>query len=101
MDISSKDMAETLAPYWPIDHTINLERSLNSQSGRTWNHSEVELNTVKAYLEPTLDNGIIMGSLSHPAATIIFAKNKDRGLPLCGDNRALKRVTVMNPYRLE
>jgi len=29
VDVFSKDMAETLATHWPIDHTIVLEPSFN------------------------------------------------------------------------
>jgi len=93
-------MAETLAPHRPIDHAIDLEPGFNIPDGWIYNLSEVELKTLKAYIETNLANGFIQRSSSRAAAPIVFAKKKDGGLQLCVDYRALNRATVNNRYPL-
>jgi len=100
VDVFSQDRAETLAPHWPIDHTINLEPGFNIPYGRIYNLSEVELKTLKAYIETNLANGFIQRSSSPAAAPILFVKKKDSGLRLCVDYRALNGATVKNRYPL-
>jgi hypothetical protein len=80
VDVFSKDRAETLAPHRPIDHAIDLEPGFNIPYGRIYNLSEVELKTLKAYIETNLANGFIQRSSSPAAAPILFAKKKDGGL---------------------
>jgi len=72
---------ETLAPHRPIDHEIDLEPGFNLPYGRIYHLSEVELKTLKAYIETNLANGSTQRSLSPAAAPILFAK-KDGGLQL-------------------
>jgi len=100
VDVFSKDRAETLAPHRPIDHAIDLEPGFNIPYGRIYNLSEVELKTLKAYIETNLAKGFIQRSSSPAAAPILFAKKKDGGLRLCVDYRALNRATVKNRYPL-
>jgi hypothetical protein len=59
VDVFSKDWAETLAPHRPIDHVIDLEPGFNIPYGRIYTLSEVELKTLKAYIETYLANGFI------------------------------------------
>jgi hypothetical protein len=68
--------------------------------GRIYNLSEVELRTLKAYIETNLANGFIQRSSSPAAAPILFAKKKDGCLRLCINYRALNAVTVKNRYPL-
>jgi hypothetical protein len=96
--VLSKDRAETLAPHRPIDHVIDLEPGFKIPYGRIYNLSEVELKTLKAYIETNLANGFIQRSSSPAAAPMLFAKKKDSGLQLCVDYRALNRATVKNRY---
>jgi hypothetical protein len=74
VDVFSKDRAETLAPHWPIDHAIDLEPGCNIPYGRIYILSDVELNTLKAYIETNLANGLIQRSSSPAAAPTLFAK---------------------------
>jgi len=100
VDVFSKDRAENLAPHRPIDHAINLEPDINLPYGRIYNRSEVELKTLKAYIETNLANGFIQRSSSPAAVPILFAKKKDGGLWLCVDYRAANKATVKNRYPL-
>jgi hypothetical protein len=94
VDVFSKERAETLAPHRPIDHVIDLEPDFKLPYGRIYNLSEVELETLKAYIETTLANGFIQRSSLPAAAPVLFAKKKDGGLRLCVDYRALNKATV-------
>jgi hypothetical protein len=100
VDVFSKTKAETLAPHRPIDHAIDLEPGFKIAYGQIYNLSEVELQTLKAYLETNLSNGFIQRSSSSAAAPILFAKKKHSGLRLCVDYRALNSATVKNQYPL-
>jgi len=100
VDVFSKTKAETLAPHRPIDHAIDLEPGFKIPYGQIYNLSEVELRTLKAYIETNLSNGFIQRSSSSAAAPILFAKKQDGGLQLCVDYQALNSVTVKNRYPL-
>jgi len=100
VDVFSKTKAETLAPHRPIDHAIDLEPGFKIPYGWIYNLSEVELRTLKAYIETNLSNGFIQRSSSLAEAPILFAKKKDGGLRLCVDYRALNSATVKNRYPL-
>ena len=80
LDVFSKVKADTLAPHRSIDHAINLEPGFKLPYGQIYNLSEVELRTLKAYIETNLANGFIQWSSSSAAAPILFAKKKDKGL---------------------
>jgi len=68
--------------------------------GRIYNLSEVDLETLKAYIETNLSNGLIQWSSSSAAALILFAKKKDGGLRLCVDYRAIDSLRIKNRYPL-
>jgi hypothetical protein len=59
VDVFSTDRVKTLAPHQPFDHAIDLEPDFNIPYGRIYNLSEVELKTLKAYMEINLANGFI------------------------------------------
>ena len=92
--------AATLAPHRPIDHAIDIEPGYQLRYGRIYNLAEVELRTLKAYIETNLANGFIPRSASPAAAPKFFAKETDGGLRLCFDYRALNKCTVKNRYPL-
>jgi len=100
MEVFSKEKAETLPPHRSTDHAIDLEPGYNLAYWRFYNVSELELRTLKAYIEANLANGFIQRSLSPEAAPILFAKKKDGGLRLCVDYSALNLATVKNRYPL-
>jgi hypothetical protein len=68
--------------------------------GQIYNLSEVELQTLKAYIETKLANTFIQWASSSSAAPILFQKKKHCGLLLCVDYRALNVATVKNWYLL-
>ena len=80
VEVFSKTKAETLAPHRSIDHAIDLVPGCQIPYGRIYNLSEVDLNTLKAYIETNLANGFIQRSSSPAAALIFFAKKKDGSL---------------------
>jgi hypothetical protein len=100
VEVFSKEKAETLPPYRQIDHGIDQEPDYKLPSGRIYNVSELELKTLKAYIETPLANSLIQRSSSSAAAPILFATKKDGGLRLCVDYRALNLHTVENRYPL-
>jgi hypothetical protein len=99
-DVFSKDRAETLAPHRPIDDAIHLQPDVNLPHARIYILSEVEMKTLKAYIETTLANGFIQQLLSAVAAAILCAKKQDGGLELCVDYRALNKANMKNRYPL-
>jgi len=98
VDVFSKTKAETLAPNRPIDHAIDMEPGFKIPYGWIYNLSEVELRTLKPYIETNLSNSFIQRSSSSAAAPILFAKKKDGGLRLCVNYRALDSATDKNRY---
>ena len=96
VEVFSKTKADTLPPHRSIDHAIDLEPSCKIPYGRIYNLSEVELKTLKAYIETNLANGFIQQSSSPATAPILFAKKKDWGLRLFVDYRALNSATIKN-----
>jgi len=69
-----------------------------SPYGRIYNLSEVELRTLKAFIQTHLASGLFEQSSSPEAAPIIFAKKNDGGLRHCVDYRALNLRIVMYRY---
>jgi hypothetical protein len=59
VDVFSKDRAETLALHRPIDHGIALEPGSHMTYGRIYKPSEVDLKTLKGYIETNLANPFI------------------------------------------
>lgn len=100
MDVFSNDRAETQALHRPIHDVIDLEPGINIQYGRIGNRSEVELKSLKAYIESNLANGFIQQLSLAAAAPIFLAKKNDGGLQLCEDYRAFNRAKVNNLYPL-
>jgi len=100
VDVFSKEREETLAPHWPTDRTMDLGPDCNVPYGRIYNLSELQLKSLKAYIESILANGFIQQSSSHTAAPILFANQKDGSRRMCVDYRSLNRATVKNRYPL-
>jgi len=96
--VFSKTKADTLAAHRSFDHGIDLEPGCKIPHGHIYNLSEVELKTLRAYIETNLANGFIQRSSSPAAAPIVFAHKKDGGLQLCADYRSLYSATIKNRY---
>ena len=60
--------------------------------------SEVELKTLKDYLDDMLDKGFIRLSKSPTGTPVLFVKKKDGSLCLCVDYRGLNKITRKNRY---
>jgi hypothetical protein len=76
VEVFSMAKAEILPPHRPIDHAIDLEPGHQMPYGRIYKLSEVNLRTLKAYIETNLANGFIQRSSSLAAAAILFARRK-------------------------
>ena len=100
-DVFSKRKADQLPPHrGHLDHSILLEPDARPQFGPIYNLSEVELETLRKYIEENLEKGFIRPSTSPFGAPVLFVKKNDGSLRLCVDYRALNRITVKNRYPL-
>jgi len=79
VEVFGKTKADTLPRHRCIDHAIDLEPGCKIPYGRIYNLSEVEVKTLKAYIDTNLANGFIQRQSSVAAAPILFAKKKDGG----------------------
>ena len=62
--------------------------------------SQVELDTLKSYIDEMLSKGFIRTSNLPIGAPVLFVKKKNGTLRLCVDYRALNKITVKNRYPL-
>ena len=99
--VFSKATAEALPPHQSIDHAINLKPGYKLPYGRIYNLSDVEPRTINAYIQMNLAIGFIQRSSSPAAARILFTKQKECGLWLCVDYRALNSGSIKNRNRLQ
>ena len=60
----------------------------------------VELQELKVQLQELLNKGFIRSSTSPWRSSVLFAKKKDKTLPLWIDYQQLNRVTIKNRYPL-
>lgn len=99
-DVFSKQNADKLPPHRPYDHHIPLKDGTTPPFGPIYSLSEVELKTLKEYLDENLEKGFIRPSESPAAAPILFVKKKDGTLRLCVDYRRINNITIKNRYPL-
>jgi transposase InsO family protein len=97
-DVFSEQEARHLPPHRPYDHKIDLEDGATLPTGCVYNMSEVELKTLKDYIDEMLGKGFIRSSRSPVGAPVLFVKKKDGSLRLCVDYRALNKITRKNKY---
>ena len=89
-DVFSESAAIPLPPHQPYDHTIEfLDPVTKIPWGPIYNMSELELTTLREYIEDNLAKGFIRPSQSPAGARVLFAKKKDGSLQLCVDYRGL------------
>jgi hypothetical protein len=97
----SKEKAEQLPPHRGLlDHTIPLEPGSKPVFGPVYNLSEVELKTLRNYIDDNLEKGFIRPSTSPYGSPVLFIKKPSGALRLCVDYRALNRQTIKNRYPL-
>jgi hypothetical protein len=97
-DVFSEGVAKELPPHRPYDHPIDIEEGETPPFRKMYNMSELELKSLKDYLDDMLGKGFIRPSSSSAGAPVLFARKKDGSLRLCVDYRGLNRVTKKNRY---
>lgn len=100
LDVFSLGEAKELPPHRPYDIRIETEGDSMPPIGKLYNMSEVELKSLKEYIDNMLGKGFIHSSSSPAGAPVLFVKKKDGSLWLCMDYRALNRITRKNCYPL-
>jgi hypothetical protein len=90
-----------LPPHRVFDHAIDLKEGAQALWGLIYSLSQVELWTLKQYLDDMLRTGKIRPSKSPAGTPILFGpKPQGRELRLCVDYHGLNKVTIMNRYPL-
>jgi hypothetical protein len=92
---------ENLPKHRSYDHAINLLPGTQPPWGPVYPLSELELKTLREFLDTALKSGKISPSRSKAGAPILFVpKAEDRGLRLCVNFRDLNKITIRNRYSL-
>jgi len=102
LDIMGKEAADALpVEHRSYDHEIRLKEGETTPWGPIYPHSEVELETLREWLEEILRMEKIRHSTSKASSPILFVpKPHERGRWLCVDYRGLNRITIANQYPL-
>jgi len=85
LDVFSKSKADQLPEHRPYDHSIVLEDGETPPMGPIYSLSEVELTTLREFIQENLQKGYIRPSKSPCGAPVLFDKKKDGSLRLCVD----------------
>ena len=99
-DVFSKSKAEKLAEHRPYDLKINLEEGQEPSFGPIYSLSQLELSTLRDFIDKHVSIGLIRPTRSSHGAPVLFIKKKDGSLRLCVDYRALNRITKKDRYPL-
>ena len=99
-DIFSDSDAAELPSHGPTNHIIDLIDEKQSSYDPIYSLNEVELNTLRGYIETNLTNDFIRPSTSPTGSPILFVKKSDGDLRLCVNYRELNMITVKNRYSL-
>ena len=99
-DVFSKTKADTLPEHRPYDLRIELEDGAVPPLGPIYSLSQLELDTLREYIEENLRSGFIRPSNSPCGAPVLFVKKKDSSLRLCVDYRGLNKITRKDRYPL-
>jgi hypothetical protein len=90
-----------LPPHRPYDVAIDIKTGESVPNGPIYALSELELKTLRDYLDDMLAKGFIRPSKSPAGAPILFVKKKDTTeLRLCVDYRKLNSITTKYSYPL-
>src|SRR5580692_3178868 len=93
-------VTEILEAQIPIKGMHIIETTKDPPFGPIYNLSEMELASLREYLNKGLDRGWIQHSISPAGAPILFVPKKDGKLRLCVDYCALNAVTRKNQHTL-
>ncbi len=99
-DVFKKINVNTLHKHQPYDCTIDLVEGTQLSFGPIYNLSQVELVTLREYIDENLKKGFIWQSKFPVDALILFVKKKNRSLRMCVDYRGLNQFTIKNQYPL-
>ncbi len=100
-DVFSPKLAAEFPKHMGInDHAIELVDDRQPPYGPIYSLGQVELKTLKTYIENNLANGFIRPSKSPAGAPILFDKKPDGSLRFCVDYRGLNNLTIKNWYPL-
>src|SRR5467141_3268858 len=99
-NVFSKSKADQLPEHRPHDHSIGLEDGETPPMGPIYSLSEVELTTLREFIQENLQKGYIHPSKSPCGAPVLFDKKKDGSLRLCIDYRGLNKLTRKDRYPL-
>ena len=99
-DIFSDSDAAELPSHESANHVIDLIDEKQPSYDPIYSLNEVELDTLRGYIETNLANGFIRSSTSSAGSPILFVKKPDGGLRLCVDYRELNMITIKNRYFL-
>ena len=98
-DVFDKGKADRLPPHRSFDLKITLDGPQPPPS-HLYSMSASEQESLRAFLDENIANGIICPSTSPLGAPVLFVKKKDGSLRLCVDFRALNKVTKKDRYSL-
>ena len=82
------------------DHTIKLKENKHSSFRPIYSLEQVELETLKTYIETNLVSGFIRFSKSLVGAFIFFDQKSDRSLCFYINYWGLNNITIKNRYPL-
>ena len=95
-DVFSKKKADTLPAHQSYDCPIDLMPGKEPSFGPIYAMSNVELASLKGYIDENIVKGFIRPSKSPAGAPVLFVKKKSGELRMCVDYRALNSITVKN-----
>jgi len=95
-DVFPDDLPKGLPPARKQRFKIDLVKDAEPRKKGLYRLSEIECQELLQQIRDVLDKGFIQPSTSPCGAPVLFTANKDGGLRLCIDYRALKKHTIKN-----
>ena len=93
---SVENIAELLEKTGMNEHAIKLEKGKQPLFGPIYSLGQIELETLKTYIETNLANGFIRPSKSPAGAPILFNQKLDGSLRVCVEYWGLNNITMKN-----